>query len=139
MGDDDDYTEILKKQLTETAYKAASNTWKPNDWIEISFPVNSLSSGSITAATNTYNLPGAMLDLTIKQDLTSLMGSGSSPHDMELAIKKDMAMKLAEKMMDDGHIVFTKQTDMADNSMRYKAYTWVGNKDFIEQQRKNKR
>jgi transcription initiation factor IIE alpha subunit len=67
------------------------------------------------------------------------MGSGSSPDDMELAIKKDMAMKLAQKMMDDGHIVFTKQQDMADNSMRYKAYTWVGNKDFIEQQRKNKR
>jgi len=56
-----------------------------------------------------------------------------------LAIKKDMAMKLAQKMMEDGHFVFTKQMDQADNSMRYKAYTWVGNKDFIEQQRKNKR
>ena len=118
-----------------------TGTFKPLDWdsISISIPVDSLYSGTITAATNTYNLPGELLDLTLKQDLTSLMGSGSSPDDMELAIKKDMAMKLAQKMMDDGHIVFTKQTDVADNSMRYKAYTWVGNKDFIEQQRKNKR
>lgn len=159
MGDDDDYTEILKKQLTETVYKVASNTWKPNDWDSaslpsggggvspgktthwgnISIPVDSLSGGTITATTNiTGSLPGELLDLTLKHDLNYLMSSGSSPHVMELAIKKEMAMKLAEKMMDDGHIIFTKQTDMADNSMRYKAYTWVGNKDFIEQQRKNK-
>ena len=161
MGDDDDYTEILKKQLAATAYKAASAAWKANDWdsasipnggdgvspwkatdwSNISIPVDSLSSGTITATTNTFsgNLPGELLDLTLKHDLNYLMSSGSSPHVMELAIKKEMAMKLAEKMMDDGHIVFTKQQDLANNSMRYKAYTWVGNKDFIEQQRKNKR
>ena len=141
MGDDDDYAAILNKTLIDTAYKVASDTWKPLDWNSISIPVDSLSSGSITAAPikYDYNLPGELLDLTLKHDLNYLMSSGSSPHDMELAIKKDMARKLAEKMMDDGHIVFTKQQDMADNSMRYKAYTWVGKKDFIEQQRKNKR
>lgn len=141
MGDDDDYTAILKKQLSETVYKAASNTWKPNDWDSASIPADSLSSGTITSSQFHYtgNLPGELLDLTLKHDLGYLMNSGSSPHVMELTIKKQMAMKLAEKMMDDGHIIFTKQQDMADNSMRYKAYTWVGNKDFIEQQRKNKR
>jgi hypothetical protein len=113
-----------------------TGTFKPLDWDSISIPVDSLYSGTITAATNTYNLPGELLDLTIKHDLGYLR---SSPDDMELVIKKDMAMKLAEKMMDDGHIVFTKQQDMAENVMRFKAYTWVGNKDFIEQQRKNKR
>jgi hypothetical protein len=118
-----------------------TSTFKPLDWNDISIPVNSIPNGSITAGTIKYNydLPGELLDYTIKHDLNYLMGSGSSPDDMELAIKKDMAMKLAQKMMDDGHIVFTKQQDMADNSMRFKAYTWVGNKDFIEQQRKNKR
>ena len=118
-----------------------TGTFKPWDLNSIAIPVNSLSSGSITAAPikYDYNLPGELLDLTLKHDLNYFLGSGSSPDDMELAIKKDMAMKLAQKMMDDGHIVFTKQQDMADNFMRYKAYTWVGNKDFIEQQRKNKR
>jgi hypothetical protein len=117
------------------------DTFKPLGWNDISIPVNSIPNGSITAGTIKYNydLPGELLDYTIKHDLDYLMGSGSSPSDMELAIKKDMAMKLAQKMMEDGHFVFTKQMDHADNSMRYKAYTWVGNKDFIEQQRKNKR
>jgi len=112
--------------------------FKPLDWKKISVPIDSISGGSITAAPikYDYNLSGELLDLTVKHDLDYLMGSGSSPDDMELAIKKDMAMKLAQKMMDDGHIVFTKQMNPADNSMRYKAYTWVGNKDFIEQRRK---
>ena len=115
--------------------------FKPLDWDTIALPVDRFPSGAITAAPikYDYNLPGELLDYTIKHDLNYLMGSGSSPDDMELAIKKDMAMKLAQKMMEDGHFVFTKQMDHADNSMRYKAYTWVGNKDFIEQQRKNKR
>ena len=122
---------------------AIDNTgaFKPFDWDTI-IPVDSISGGSITAAAPIkydYNLPGELLDLTLKQDLNYFKSSVSSPYDMELAIKKEMAMKLAEKMMDDGHIVFTKQQDMAENVMRYKAYTWVGNKDFIEQQRKNKR
>jgi hypothetical protein len=127
--------------LINAAYGAYEDRFKPLDWNKISIPVDSLSNGTISAAPikYDYNLPGELLDLTLKHDLNYLMSSGSSPHDMELAIKKDMAMKLAQKMMDDGHIVFTKQQDMADNSMRFKAYTWVGNKDFIEQQRKNKR
>jgi hypothetical protein len=118
-----------------------TTTFKPLDWDSIAIPVNSIPNSTITAGTIKYNydLPGELLDYTIKHDLDYLMGSGSSPDDMELAIKKDMAMKLAQKMMEDGHFVFTKQMDQADNSMRYKAYTWVGNKDFIEQQRKNKR
>ena len=111
-----------------------TGTFKPTDWYSI--PNSTITAGTIK---NNYDLPGELLDYTIKHDLDYLMGSGSSPDDMELAIKKDMAMKLAQKMMEDGHFVFTKQMDHADNSMRYKAYTWVGNKDFIEQQRKNKR
>jgi hypothetical protein len=127
--------------LINAVYGAYEDRFKPLGWNKISIPVDSLSNGTISAAPikYDYNLPGELLDLTLKHDLNYLMSSGSSPHDMELAIKKDMAMKLAQKMMDDGHIVFTKQQDMADNSMRFKAYTWVGNKDFIEQQRKNKR
>ena len=116
-----------------------TSTFKPTNWDRIAVPVDSIG-GTITAGTINYNydLPGELLDYTIKHDLDYLMGSGSSPDDMELVIKKDMAMKLAQKMMEDGHFVFTKQMDQADNSMRYKAYTWVGNKDFIEQQRKRK-
>ena len=116
--------------------------FKPVDWNKIAVPIDSIPNGSITASPikYDYNLPGELLDLTVKHDLDYLrVASGSAPHHFELAIKKDMAAKLAQQMMDDGHIVFTKQQDMADNSMRYKAYTWVGNKDFIEQQRKNKR
>jgi hypothetical protein len=55
---------------------------------------------------------------------------------MEAMFKKEMAVKLAEKMIADGHILFTKQDILAENKLRYKAYTWVGNKDFIEQRRK---
>jgi hypothetical protein len=119
-----------------------TTTFKPTNWDSIAIPVNSIPNSTITAGTIKYNydLPGELLDLTVKHDLDYLrVASGSAPHHLELAIKKDMAAKLAQQMMDDGHIVFTKQVDHADNSMRYKAYTWVGNKDFIEQQRKNKR
>jgi hypothetical protein len=121
-------------------YTPKTSTFKPLDWNSIAIPSSSIGGGTISAAPikYDYNLPGELLDYTIKHDLDYLMGSGSSPDDMELAIKKDMAMKLAQKMMEDGHFVFTKQIDQADNSMRYKAYTWVGNKDFIEQQRKMK-
>jgi hypothetical protein len=118
-----------------------TTTFKPTNWDSIAIPVNSIPNSTITAGTIKYNydLPGELLDYTIKHDLDYLrVASGSAPHHLELAIKKDMAAKLAQQMMDDGHIVFTKQQDMADNSMRYKAYTWVGNKDFIEQQRKRK-
>lgn len=161
MGDDDDYASILNKTLTETVYKAASNTWKPNDWdsaslpsgggdasswkpldwSKISVPADGLSSGTITASQIQYtgSLPGELLDYTMKYDMDWIRASGMPEDELNLLVKKELAAKLAQQMMDDGHIVFTKQHDLADNSMRFKAYTWVGNKDFIEQQRKNKR
>jgi len=74
----------------------------------------------------------------MKHDLDYIRASGMSEEDLNNHIKKELAAKLAAKMMEDGHIMFTKQVDHADNSVRYKAYTWVGNKDFIEQQRKRK-
>jgi hypothetical protein len=165
MGDDDDYTEILKKQLTGTVYKAASaawkandwdsaslpsaggggdggggaSPWKPLDWNSVAIPVDSLSSGSITAVTNTYTQsPGELLDYTMKYDMHWIQASGMPEAELNLHVKRELAAKLAQQMMDDGHIVFTKQHDLADNSMRFKAYTWVGNKHFIEQQRQRK-
>jgi hypothetical protein len=75
----------------------------------------------------------------MKYDLNWILASGMSEDDLHNYLKKELAGKLAEKMMEDGHFSFTKQVDHSDNSVRYKAYTWVGNKDFIEQQRKNKR
>jgi hypothetical protein len=118
-----------------------TNTFKPMDWNDIAIPVNSLSGGTITATTNTFtaNLPGELLDYTMKYDMDWIRASGWTEQDLHDHLKKELAAKLATKMMEDGHIAFTKQTDLADNSVRYKAYTWVGNKDFIEQQRKNKR
>lgn len=160
MGDDEDYTAILKKQLAATAYKAASAAWKANDWDSaslpsgaggaspwnpldwnsVAIPVDSLSSGTITGVTNTYTQsPGELLDYTMKYDMHWIKASGMPEVELNLHVKRELAAKLAQQMMDDGHIVFTKQHDLADNSMRFKAYTWVGNKDFIEQQRKNKR
>jgi len=68
-----------------------------------------------------------------------IRASGWTEQDLHDHLKRELAAKLAQHMMDNGHIEFTKQIDYADNSFRYKAYTWVGNKDFIEQQRKNKR
>ena len=118
------------------------DTFKPLDWDSIAIPVNSISGGSITAAAPIkydYNLPGELLDYTMKYDLDWILASGMSEEDLQNYLKKELAGKLAEKMMEDGHFSFTKQVDHADNSVRYKAYTWVGNKDFIEQQRKNKR
>jgi transcription initiation factor IIE alpha subunit len=75
----------------------------------------------------------------MKYELDWILASGMSEEDLHNHVKKELAGKLAAKMMEDGHFSFTKQVDHADNSVRYKAYTWVGNKDFIEQQRKNKR
>jgi hypothetical protein len=116
-------------------------TFKPLDWDSIAIPVNSIAGGNITAGTikYDYNLPGELLDYTMKYDLDWILASGMSENDLHNYLKKELADKLAEKMMEDGHFSFTKQVDHSDNSVRYKAYTWVGNKDFIEQQRKNKR
>jgi hypothetical protein len=118
-----------------------TGTFKPLDWDNIAIPVNSLSSGSITAAPikYDYNLPGELLDYTMKYEHDSIHASGLPADKLNDAIKREMAAKLAQQMMDDGHIVFTKQSDPTDNSIRFRAYTWVGNKDFIEQQRKNNR
>jgi hypothetical protein len=117
------------------------DTFKPLDWDSIAIPVNSTSVGTISAAPikYDYNLPGELLDYTMKYDLDWILASGMSEEDLHNYLKKELAGKLAEKMMEDGHFSFTKQMDHADNSVRYKAYTWVGNKDFIEQQRKNKK
>ena len=117
-----------------------TGTFKPLDWDSIAIPVNSISGGSITAAPikYDYNLPGELLDYTMKYELDWILASGMSEEDLHNHVKKELATKLAAKMMEDGHFSFTKQVDHADNSVRYKAYTWVGNKDFIEQQRKRK-
>lgn len=118
-------------------YETPSSAFKPMDCNSIAIPAN----GIITASINTYtaNLPGELLDYTMKYDLDWILASGMSEHDLHNSFKKELAAKLATKMMEDGHIEFTKQTDLAANSVSYRAYTWVGNKAFIEQQRKNKR
>jgi hypothetical protein len=118
-----------------------TGTFKPLDWDSIAIPVNSIPNSTITAGTikNNYDLPGELLDYTMKYELDWILASGMSENDLHNYLKKELAGKLAEKMMEDGHFSFTKQVDHAENSVRYKAYTWVGNKDFIEQQRKNKR
>jgi len=122
------------------AGSGSTSTFKPINWDRIVVPVDSIG-GSISAGTINYNydLPGELLDFQMKHDLDYIKASGMSEEDLNIHIKKELATKLAAKMMEDGHIMFTKQVDHADNSVRYKAYTWVGNKDFIEQQRKNKR
>jgi hypothetical protein len=72
-------------------------------------------------------------------DIDALEYSGMKQDELELIFKKQLAEGLVAKMIADGHIVFTKQRDEANRKMRYRSYTWVGNKNFIEQQRKNKR
>ena len=116
-----------------------SGTFKPLDWDSIALPVGRFPSGAITAGTikYDYNLPGELLDYTMKYDLDWIRASGMSESDLHNYIKKELAAELATKMLEDGHIEFTKLTDPAANSVRFKAYTWVGNKYFIEQQRKN--
>ena len=116
------------------------SVFKPLDWKKISVPIDSISSGSITATgtfTGTETWPGNLVDYTMEHDKSWLMASGRDQDEMEAMFKKEMAVKLAEKMIADGHILFTKQDIPAENKFRYKAYTWVGNKDFIEQRRKN--
>jgi hypothetical protein len=118
-----------------------TDTFNPIDWDRIAVPVDSISGGSITATNTlgtTISLPGELLDYTMKYELDWVLASGMSEEDLHNHLKKELATKLAAKMMEDGHIMFTKQVDHFDNSVRYKAYTWVGNKDFIEQQRKRK-
>ena len=110
------------------------------DWDSVAIPVDTMT-GSIgaTTITNTFNLPGELLDYTMMYDMDWIRASGMSEQDLHDLLKRELAAKLATKMLEDGHIEFTKLTDPAANSVRFKAYTWVGNKAFIEQQRKNKR
>jgi hypothetical protein len=117
-----------------------TGTFKPLDWDSIAIPVNSIPNSTITAGTikNNYDLPGELLDYTMRYDMDWIHASGMPEAELNLHVKRELAAKLAQHMMDNGHIEFTKQTDLADNSVRFKAYTWVGNKAFIEQQRKRK-
>jgi hypothetical protein len=122
-----------------TGSGSTDNFFKPLEWNNISVPIDSISSGTITgvnASSITQVWPGNLVDYTMEHDKSWLMASGRDIHDMEVEFKKEMAVKLAEKMIADGHIIFTKQDMLAENKFRYKAYTWVGNKDFIEQRRK---
>lgn len=117
----------------------SSGTFKPMDWDSVAIPVDRMT-GSIGATTNTFtaSLPGELLDYTMMYDIDWIRASGWTEQDLHDHIKKELAVKLATKMLEDGHIEFTKLADPAANSVRFKAYTWVGNKDFIEQQRKLK-
>lgn len=116
-----------------------SSTWTQIDWDKIAIPRDQMAGSTISSGIVQYNLPGELLDYTMKYDMDWIRASGWSEQDLHDHLKKELAAKLAQHMMDNGHIEFTKQTDLADNSVRFKAYTWVGNKAFIEQQRKNKR
>jgi hypothetical protein len=113
--------------------------FKPLEWNDISIPVNSIPNGTITsvsASSITQVWPGKLVDYQIQYDKDWIYASGMPEDEMEAMFKKEMAVKLAEKLIAEGHILFTKQDIMAENKIRYKAYTWVGNKDFIEQRRK---
>ncbi len=124
-------------------YNTTGGPFKPMDWDSVAIPVDTMtgSIGAITAAPikYEYNLPGELLDYTMMYDMDWIRASGWTEQDLHDHIKKELAVKLATKMLEDGHIEFTKLADLAANSVRFKAYTWVGNKAFIEQQRKNKR
>ena len=123
-------------------YNTTGGPFKPMDWDSVAIPVDTMtgSIGAITAAPikYEYNLPGELLDYTINYDMDWIRASGMPEDELNLLVKRELAAKLAQHMMDNGHIEFTKLTDLAANSVRFKAYTWVGNKDFIEQQRKLK-
>lgn len=118
-----------------------SGTFVPIDWNKHAIKVGDLDSYSITgvnASSITTAWPGELIDYTMEHDRDWLDASGTPKDQMEAIFKKEMAVKLAEKMIADGHVLFTKQDIMHNHTVRYKAYTWVGNKSFIEQQRKEK-
>ena len=123
---------------------AISNTsvFKPVDWDAMKISADSVYPGTITgintSSISTISLPGELLEYTIEYNLDELKMSGLPEDQQEAIFKKELASKLVAKMIDEGHIVFTKQSFVAEWKMRFKAYTWVGNKSFIEQQRKNK-
>ena len=114
-----------------------TNTFKPIDWDQMTIKIPD--GGAITASTMHYNLPGELLEYSFEYDMDFLKASGLPEDEQNKIFKRELATKLVEKMIDEGHIVFTKQSVMDQWKMRYRAYTWVGNNDFIEQQRKNKK
>jgi hypothetical protein len=127
---------IYHGPVPPTGSGSTDTFFKPLDWKKISVPIDSISGGSITSVNIPASLPGALIDYAMEHDKSWLMASGRDQDEMEAMFKKEMAVKLAEKMIADGHVLFTKQDILAENKFRYKAYTWVGNKDFIEQRRK---
>ena len=115
-----------------------SNTsiFKPVDWDKMKISADGFT--GINASSITTALPGNLLEYTMEYNIDELKESGLPEDQQEAVFKKELATQLVTKMMEDGHIVFTKQSFMAEWKMRFKAYTWVGNKSFIEQQRKAK-
>jgi hypothetical protein len=116
-----------------------TGTVKPIDWDNITTPHQGILGDIITSNTHPHRLPGELLEYSFEYDMDFLKTSGLPEDEQNKIFKKELATKLVEKMIDEGHIVFTKQTLMEQWKIRFRAYTWVGNKDFIEQQRKNKR
>jgi len=116
----------------------STSVFKPMDWDSLT-----VQDTGATITTNNLqwnlNLPGQLLDYSFEYDMDFLKASGLPQDEQNRIFKKELATKLVEKMIEDGHIVFTKQSVMEQHAIRFRAYTWVGNKDFIEQQRKNKR
>jgi len=129
-------------------YPKGTVPFKPMDWDKVpdwsgmptvngtAFNGTVVTGNLTTSGTISQRMPGALIDYQMKYDLDLVEKMHEAKLNLEL--KRDMAVKLAEKMMEDGHIVFTKQTFPQLNEIHYRAYTWVGNKDFIEQQRKLK-
>lgn len=129
-------------------YPPGSIWSKPMDWDKVpdwsgmptvngtAFNGTVVTGNLTTSGTISQRMPGALIDYQMKYDLDLVEKMHEAKLNLEL--KRDMAVKLAEKMMEDGHIVFTKQAFPHENEMRYRAYTWVGDKNFIEQQRKSK-
>ncbi len=118
-----------------------NSNFRPLDWdnLRIPYDPSNTITGINTAGTISYNLPGALINYAMDYDMDTLIGSGMKQDEMESMFKKQLAEELARKMLADGHIVFTKQNHEATRRVYFRAYTWVGTKDFIEQQRKNKR
>lgn len=137
-------TNYRRRPMNDDDYPMAiSNTsvFKPIDWDKMLISSDSVYSGTVNGiytSSITTSLPGDLLEYTMEYDMDELKASGLPEDQQEAIFKKELATKLVAKMIDEGHIVFTKQSFMAEWKMRFKAYTWVGNKSFIEQQRKNK-
>lgn len=117
-----------------------TSVFKPLDWDRITIDERHRGLSSITGINTQWNLnlPGALLDYSFEYDMDFLKASGLPEDEQNRIFKKELATKLVEKMIEDGHILFTKQALMERHAVRFRAYTWVGNNDFIEQQRKNK-